>query len=214
MKLEEAHDHHGEVLDVQLRGEYLCAACGDEGFIAYDVANIDNKGFSERIVTAPVSPLGQKVYVRTKYATSVCSPSTMAIDPTRPRRPENEEGKITEIGRPENVIEKSRASHPIYAFLYVTDKYEGLVVIGNPWDEKKNRPGVATLLDGIPDNNFLRRAATFNPGGLLKGARHMAFHGVQAYVACDAGVVVLDMNDAVSPRHVVTMSEIRGARKV
>jgi hypothetical protein len=214
MKLAEAHDHHGEVLDVQLRGEYLYAACGEKGFIAYDVANIDNKGFSERIVTAPVSPLGQKFYVRTKYATSVCSPSTMAIDPTRPRRAENEEGKITEIGRPGNVIERSRAIHPIYAFLYVTDKYEGLVVIGNPWDEKKNRPGVATLLDGIPDNNFLKRAATFNPGGLLKGARHMAFHGVHAYVACDAGVVVLDMNDPLSPRHVVTMSEIRNPRKI
>ena len=40
--------------------------------------------------------------------------------------------------------------HPLYAFLYVTDKYEGLVVIGNPLNEKRNKPGVATLLDGDP----------------------------------------------------------------
>ena len=79
--------------DLQLRGEYLYAACGDDGFIAYDVANIDNKGFSERIITAPVSPLGQQFYVRSKYATCICSPSTLALDPDAASTPpENEEG--------------------------------------------------------------------------------------------------------------------------
>ena len=34
-----------EVLSIQLRGEYLYAANGRGGFRAYDVANIDNKGF-------------------------------------------------------------------------------------------------------------------------------------------------------------------------
>ena len=53
------------------------------GFRAFDVAYIDHKGFSERIVTAPVSPLGQRFYVKTKYATAVASPSTLAVDPTR-----------------------------------------------------------------------------------------------------------------------------------
>ncbi len=66
-ELEEAYHHEGNVLDVQLRGEYLYAALGKGGFRAYDVANIDNKGFSERQVTAPVSPLGQRLYVHTKY---------------------------------------------------------------------------------------------------------------------------------------------------
>ena len=47
------------------------------------MANIDQKGFSERIVTAPVSPLGQRTYVRTKYATTVTLPSTLGIDPLR-----------------------------------------------------------------------------------------------------------------------------------
>ena len=45
-------------LDIQVRGEYLYVALGPGGFRVYDIAFIDNKGFSERIVTAPVSPLG------------------------------------------------------------------------------------------------------------------------------------------------------------
>lgn len=219
-KLTEAYDHHGVALDVQLRGEYLYVAAGRDGFIAYDVATIDNKGFSERIVTAPVSPLGQRLYVKTKYATSVCSPSTLAVDPTRPRLSliqkltdgtvraimPNEEGKITEIGNPSKVIDPSRPIHLLYAFIYVTDAEEGLVVVGNPLDSK-NRPGVATLLDGNPMNNFLERATTFNPDGLLKGARHMALHGTLAYVACDAGVVVVDLDNPLQPKHVATIAD-------
>jgi hypothetical protein len=75
-----------EVLSIQLRGEYLYTANGPGGFRAYDVAQVDQKGFSEKIVTAPVSPLGQRLYVKTKYATAVASPSTLAVDPTRSRR--------------------------------------------------------------------------------------------------------------------------------
>jgi hypothetical protein len=200
LKLGEAYEHAGTVNDVQLRGEYLYAACGKDGFVAYDVANIDNKGFSERIITAPVSPLGQRFYVRTKDATSVCSPSTMALDPTRPQLPENGEQRV----------------HPLYAYLYVTDSKEGLVVIGNPVTEKENRPGVATLLDGNPDNNFLSKALAFNPGGLLNGARQMTFAGHFAYVACDAGVVVLDLDNPLAPRHVATVGApfVSGARRV
>jgi hypothetical protein len=53
-QLKESYDHHTyNVLDVQHRGEYLYAACGEDGFIAFDIANIGNKAFSERIVTAP-----------------------------------------------------------------------------------------------------------------------------------------------------------------
>ena len=40
----------------------LYAAMGAGGFRVFDVANIDNKDFSERMVTAPVSPLGQRLY--------------------------------------------------------------------------------------------------------------------------------------------------------
>jgi hypothetical protein len=169
--LQEAYHHEGDVLDVQLRGEYLYAALGKGGFRAYDVANIDNKGFSERQVTAPVSPLGQRLYVHTKFATAVASPSTLAIDPARTRRPENEEQPI----------------HPMYAFLYVADKYEGLVVIGDSNPNSKT-PGVSTLLDGDPRNNFLKRALAFNPDGILNGARRIVIAGTYAYMLCDAGL--------------------------
>ena len=53
---------------VQLRGEYLYAACGEGGLRVFDIAFIDDKGFSERITTAPVSPLGPAVLRPTKYA--------------------------------------------------------------------------------------------------------------------------------------------------
>ncbi len=54
---------------------------GKGGFRVYDIANIDNKDFSERMITAPVSPLGQRFYVKTKYAMAVASPTTLAVDP-------------------------------------------------------------------------------------------------------------------------------------
>src|SRR5206468_3215743 len=185
--LSEAYHHRGrdvldffggdQVLGIQLRGEYLYTANGRGGFRAYDVAQIDQKGFSQRLFTAPVSPLGQRLYVKTKFATAVASPSTLAVDPTRTQYPQNQEQKIPLV----------------YAFLYVTDKYEGLVVVGNP-PGSKNRAGVATLLDGDPTNNFLERAATFNPDGLLDGAVNLTIAGTYAYVAAGKqGLVIVDI---------------------
>jgi hypothetical protein len=182
-QLKEAYNHPGNILDLQLRGEYLYAALGKGGFRIYDVANIDNKNFSERTTTAPVSPLGQRFYVPTKYATAVASPSTLALDPARSRLPENEEQSI----------------HPLYAFLYVADKVEGLVVVGDP-DPKSKRPGVSTLLDGNPQNNFLKRALAFNPGGILTGARRITIAGTYAYMLCDRGLVVVDLNNPLQPK--------------
>jgi hypothetical protein len=182
-ELTTAYAHGGNVLDIQLRGEYAYAAMGADGFRVFDVANIDNKGFSERMVTAPVSPLGQRLYVKTKFATAVATPTTLAVDPLRTHDPANEEQKI----------------HLMYGFLYVTDKYEGLVVIGNPNLKGKN-PGVGTLLDGNPENNFIGRAATFNPGGILNGARRITIAGTYAYILCDRGLVVVDLDNPLSPR--------------
>ena len=98
-----------EILSLQARGEFLYAACGEAGLRIFDIAFIDHKGFSERIVTAPVSPLGQRFFVRTKYATAVAAPATTAPDPTRTHKPENRE----------------QAVHALYAYIYVIDKYEG-----------------------------------------------------------------------------------------
>ena len=187
-RLMTAHRHAGEVFDVQLRGEYLYAAAGKRGFRAYDVANVDNKGFSERVVTAPVSLLGQRLYVRTRDAVAVASPTTLAIDPLRTHRLENEERPI----------------HPLYGFLYVADRQEGLVVVGDSMLKGKN-PGVGTLLDGNPENNFLKRALAYNPDGILNGARRIAIAGVYAYVLCDRGLVVVSLEDPLAPRLVATI---------
>ena len=73
----------GNVLDVQLRGEYLYAAMGKGGFRVLTWPTSTTRIFREKMNTAPVSPLGQRLYVKTKYATAVASPSTLAIDPLR-----------------------------------------------------------------------------------------------------------------------------------
>ena len=204
-ELFEAHEHglndgpfagDGEILDLQMRGEYLYTARGRGGFYAYDIANIDNKGFSERIVTAPVSPLGQRLHVKTKYATSICSPSTLAVDPTRMRvssDPTKKPASILEPRQPHHVNEE-QAMHPIYAYLYLTDLYEGLVVIGDA------RAGVGTLLDGDPTNNFLTRLLAFNPDGRLDGAVNMTLAGHIAYVCCRRGIVIVDLDNPAKPR--------------
>ena len=175
--------HEGTVYDVQLRGEYLYAATGKGGLRVYDVANVDNKDLSERTNTAPVSPLGQKFYVKTKFAQAIASPSTLAIDPLRSHRKENEE----------------QLPHLMYGFLYVADKYEGLVIVGEP-NLKAKTPGVGTLLDGDPNNNFLRRALAFNPEGALNGARRIVFAGTFAYVLCDKGLAVVDLDNPLQPK--------------
>jgi hypothetical protein len=87
----------------------------------------------------------------------------------------------------------------MYGFLYVADREEGLVVVGNPDLQGKN-PGVGTLLDGNPENNFIGRAATFNPGGILKGARRITIAGTYAYILCDRGLVVVDLDQPLAPR--------------
>lgn len=188
-RLEHAHEHPGfdvlqrvlaplrkpdhEVQSVQLRGEYLYAACGQGGLRVFDVAFIDHKGFSERMTTAPVSPLGQRLYVKTRYATCVAAPTTMAPDPTRRQHPENRESPV----------------HPLYGYLYVTDRYEGLILVG-----------AGTLLDGDPLNNFLQRELTFNPDGLLRGAKSVTIVGTYAYVCADVGLVVIDLDNPRQPR--------------
>jgi hypothetical protein len=184
--LKYAHEHPGrdiseqiahplrkaDVRDVQVRGEYLYAACGEDGVRVFDVSMVDHKGFSEPVFTAPVSPLGQRFYVRTKCAMAVAAPTTIAPDPTRTHDPKNREASV----------------HALYGYLYVADKYEGLILIG-----------AATTINGNPLDNFLKREVTFNPDGLLDGARAVAIAGTRAYVCCDAGIVVVGLDDPKKP---------------
>ena len=174
-ELKTFYEHVGNprVLQVQLRGEYAYVAAGEGGLRVYDVAQIDQKGFSERITTAPVSRFGQKFWVKTKYATAVAAPTTLAVDPARTRRAENEEQPI----------------HPLYAYLYVVDKYEGLILVN-----------AATLLDGDPLNNYLKRALTFNPDGVLNDANNITIAGDYAYITTASSLVIVSINDPLHPR--------------
>jgi hypothetical protein len=172
-RLKEAYHHGGDVRSLQLRGEYLFAA-GKDGLRIYDVAQVDQKGFSERIVSAPVSPLGQRLYAKTKDATSVALPTTTTVDAQRQVLPQNQEQKV----------------HPLYDYAFVTDREEGLVVVGP----------LHTLLDGEPRNNFVKRVATFNPDGALTGATSAAIAGTTAYVTTPRGLVVLELQDPLHPR--------------
>jgi hypothetical protein len=124
------------------------------------------------MTTAPVSPLGQKFYIKTRYAAAVAAPTTIAPDPTRVQHPENFESPID----------------PLYGYIYVADKYEGLILVG-----------AATLLDGNPSNNFLRRELTFNPDHVLDGARAITIVGEFAYICCDAGLVVVSLETPTKP---------------
>jgi len=185
-KLEHAHEHPGkdisdnllhpfrktEVLGLQNRGEFLYAACGEGGLRVFDIAFIDDKAFSERITTAPVSPLGEQNYVPMKYCVAVASPSTTAPDPTRKHFPENREQAVAGL----------------YAYIYALDKYEGLVIVG-----------AGPLLGGDPTRYFLKRALTFNPDGILKGGKSITIVGTYGYICCDAGLVVVALADPTKP---------------
>ena len=87
----------------------------------------------------------------------------------------------------------------MYGFLYVADRDEGLVVIGNP-DLKAKTPGVGYPARWRSRNNFLKRALAFNPDDILHGARRIAFVGTYAYILCDRGLVVVDLDNPLQPK--------------
>ena len=204
-ELKTFYEHVGNprVLQVQLRGEYAYVAAGEGGLRVYDVAQIDQKGFSERITTAPVSRFGQRFWVKTKYATAIAAPTTLAVDPARWRLktdgtmidPESA-AKLTGAAR-HQLVNEEQPIHPLYAYLYVADKHEGLVLVN-----------AATVLDGDPLNNYLKRAldprkypnGAFNPGGSLTDANNITIAGRYAYVTTSHGLVVVDIDDPLNPR--------------
>jgi len=191
----------GPVRCLQHRGEYMFVAEGDGGFMVYDIASVGNKGFSERIVTAPVSPLGQDTRVSSRNATCMALPTNQPIRPDRNDamaqtvRPQPDGGTIS-------LLEENQEQrfHAIYNYAVVTDSEEGLFLVN-----------VNTLADGEARNNFLRRAtlasggAAWNENGVLNGARHIILAGHYAYIAADAGLVVVDLDDPLQPHHVTTL---------
>jgi hypothetical protein len=190
-QLTTGHEHNAnDVNCVQLRGEYLYTSQGTNGVKVLDVANIANKGFSQRIVDAPFSPLGHNTTLSTKNATCVVLPTNQPINP-----PLN-------TGKLMRVVNQEQPMHPIYNYALVTDSIEGLVLFN-----------VNTLVDGELRNNFFKRAVTFNPANELSGARHMILGGYYAYILTDKAMVVVNLNNPLNPK-IVTRIAIKAPHSI
>lgn len=172
---------------ISVRGEYALVADGPSGLRVYDVANVDNKSVAQKIVPGSTSPVqvagnavgtafGAEMRVPSANATYVALPSTVPMDLDRKALPQNLEQPIAQLFR--------------YAF--VADSVEGLIVVD-----------VNTLHDGNNANNYLTRAATFNPNGALKGANHIKIAGNYAYILSEeTGLHVVNISNPTSPRMV------------
>jgi hypothetical protein len=159
-----------------MRGEYMFVAEGKGGFRAYDIASVGNKGFSERIVTAPFSPLGHDTHVDTRNATCMALPTNQPIAPTR---------STAEL----RAMNQEQPFSPVYHYAFVTDAVEGLIAVN-----------VDTLGDGEFRNNFFRRALTFNPDGVLNGARHITLAGDYAFIVTPTSLVTVHLPKPWSPQ--------------
>ncbi|MCX7863990.1 MAG: cytochrome c3 family protein, partial [Novosphingobium sp.] len=177
----------GAVGCLQMRGEYMFVAEGKGGFRVYDIASVGNKGFSDAVITAPFSPLGHDTRVKTANATCMALPTNQPIAPARnhamarvdpglaPIAPENR-GKTPSL----RMANQEQPFSPVYNYAFVTDSVEGLIAVN-----------VNTLADGEFRNNRLRRALTFNPDGVLTGARHITIAGDYAYIVTDRALVTV-----------------------
>jgi hypothetical protein len=101
-------------------------------------------------------------------------------------------------GKPAPLANEEQPIHPLYAYLYVVDREEGLILVN-----------AATLLDGDPLNNYLKRATLtvdgreedhFNPGGVLGDANNITIAGTFAYVTTASGLVIIDIDNPTAPR--------------
>jgi len=173
---------------VQMRGEYLYVAEGTRGVGVFDIANVSNKGFSQRVIDAPFSKFGHNPKLDTADASCIALPTNQPIHPPR------NDGDLMRVSNQEQPV------HPIYNYAVITDRVEGLILTN-----------INTFSDGDLNNNFIARAVTWNPGGILAGARHVTLGGHIAYVIADRGLVVIDLDEPASPRLLSTVP-MTGAR--
>lgn len=194
---------------LQLRGEYMFVAEGKGGFRVYDVASIANKGVSERIITAPFSPLGQNAHVKSENATCMALPTNQPIAPERNTgmagtqlADSNGDVMLKDDGTPYTLLDanQEQAIKPIYDYAVITDSVEGLILVN-----------VNTFADGEFRNNDLTRAVTWNEGNVLAGARHITLAGDIAFITADAGLVVIDLADPLNPK-LTAIRELNDAR--
>ena len=92
--------------------------------------------------------------------------------------------------------------HPLYNYAYVTDREEGLILFDTN-----------TFQDGEPRNNFVERAVTWNPNGVLNGAEYLIVRGEYVYITKPDGVAVVNIDKPLQPR-LVTVLPFEGARFV
>jgi hypothetical protein len=169
-RLQHAQEHAGGTANcLQLRGEYVYAAEGKRGLQIYDAANVANKDTSQSVVAAGVT-------LATSDASCVALPTNQPIDPAR------DQSKLMLVDNQE------RPFHPLYHYALITDRREGLILTN-----------VDTFADADPRNNVLARALTWNPDGILNGARHLTVGGHFVYVIADAGLVILDLDQPLAP---------------
>jgi hypothetical protein len=147
------------------------------------VAGNGNKGISQRIISAPYSPLGHDTRVPGTDASCVALPTNQPVAPERNTGP---------LMRETN---QEQAFHPIYHYAFVSDTREGLIVVN-----------VDTLTDGEARNNRLSRALAWNPDGLLDGARHIVLGGHIAYITTPRGLEIIDLDDPLAPRHIASVA--------
>ncbi len=171
-------------------GEYALVADGPSGLRVYDVANVNNKAVSQRIVHGSTSPVqvagnavgtafGSELRVASANATYVALASAAPMDLDRKVPPQNLEQAVA----------------PLFRYAYVADSVEGLIVVD-----------INTLNDGINTNNYLTRAATFNPNGMLRGANQVKIAGDYAYVTSEeTGLHVINISNATAPRIVASI---------
>jgi hypothetical protein len=112
----------------------------------------------------------------------------VVLPTTQPVAPERSTSELMQGANREQPM------HPLYKYAFITDSVEGLIATD-----------IDTLTDGEPRNNFFERQLTWNENHVLDGARHLAIAGTWFYVAADAGIVVLDMDDPLEPRYVATI---------
>jgi hypothetical protein len=179
-RLTESYRAGGNMIrSVVKRGEFIFVADGPGGLRVYDIFAIGNKSVAQRIVPANFSPLGNRVQVTSTDATAVALAANNPMDLDRKSRPENQEQSVS----------------PIFRYAFVTDSVEGLIVVD-----------INTFTDGDPENNFLKRSATYNAEGKLSGARNITIAGNYAYISSSkTGLNIVDISKPTAPRLVATV---------
>jgi len=183
----------------------LLVIAGLVNYLDRSTLSIANKSISQPIITAPFSALRDDTHVSSRNATCMALPTNQSIAPLRNEHMKtlNASGLPLKAGE-QTLLQANEEQEflPIYSYAVITDSEEGLILVN-----------VNTLADGDPRNNNLKRAVTWNPNGVLKGARHITLGGHYAYIAADAGLVVVDLADPLHPalKATVALSDVRGS---